>query len=181
VSPKVYSMTATRDAIWTIRDPVGRMRDLPLRRQSAAPRPPGTRGRPFVIECTPQEVVVAVHAQDRRFLEQCGRGPATLLSDAAHPMLASMGQGASSATPDGYALAELLARVPDPVAVLRTCEELRRKRTRVKGLRRLGKLEQTENRLALAARNHGLRLAPTCVLTRQTVRPMWFDMAWTAL
>jgi 2-polyprenyl-6-methoxyphenol hydroxylase-like FAD-dependent oxidoreductase len=92
-----------------------------------------------------------------------------------------MGQGASSATEDGYALAELLARVPDPVEVLRTYEELRRKRTRVKGLRRLAKLEQTENRLALAARNLGLRLAPTCVLTRQTVRPMWFDMAWTAL
>ena len=128
-------MTVTRDAIWTIRNPVGRMRDLPLRRQSAA----------------------------------------------AHPMLASMGQGASSATEDGYALAELLARVPDPVAVLRTYEELGRKRTRVKGLRRLAKLEQTENRLALAARNLGLRLAPTCVLTRQTVRPMWFDMAWSAL
>ena len=128
-------MTATRDAIWTIRNPVGRMRDLPLRRQS----------------------------------------------DAAHPMLASMGQGASSATEDGYALAELLARVPDPVAVLRTYEELGRKRTRVKGLRRLAKLEQTANRLALAARNLGLRLAPTCVLTRQIVRPMWFDMAWTAL
>ena len=92
-----------------------------------------------------------------------------------------MGQGASSATEDGYALAELLARVPDPVAVLRTYEELGRKRTRVKGLRRLAKLEQTENRLALAARNRGLRLAPTCALTRQTVRPMWFDMAWTAL
>jgi hypothetical protein len=71
--------------------------------------------------------------------------------------------------------------VPDPVAVLRTYEELRPKRTRVKGLRRLAKLEQTENRLALAARNHGLRLAPTCVLTRQIVRPMWFDTAWTAL
>ena len=96
-------------------------------------------------------------------------------------MLASMGQGASSATEDGYALAELLARVPDPVAVPRTYEELRRKRTRVKGLRRLAKLEQTESRLALAARNLGLRLAPTCVPTRQTVRPMWFDMAWTAL
>jgi hypothetical protein len=51
----------------------------------------------------------------------------------------------------------------------------------VKGLRRLAKLEQTESRLALAARNLGLRLAPTCFLTRQTVRPMWFDMAWTAL
>jgi hypothetical protein len=74
-------MTATRDAIWTIRNPVGRTRDLPLRRQSTAPRPPGTRGRPFFIECTPEEAVVAVHAQGRRFLEQCGRGPATLLSD----------------------------------------------------------------------------------------------------
>jgi 2-polyprenyl-6-methoxyphenol hydroxylase-like FAD-dependent oxidoreductase len=173
-------MTATRDALWTIRNPVGRMRDLPLRRQSAAPRLPGPRGRPFVIECTPEEAVVAVHAQDRRFLEQCGRGPVTLLSDPAHPMLASMGQGASSAIEDGYTPAELLARVSDPVAALRTNEDLRRKRTRVKGLRRLAKLEQTANRLALAARNVGLRLAPTCVLTRQIVRPMWFDMAWTA-
>jgi hypothetical protein len=48
-------------------------------------------------------------------------------------------------------------------------------------LRRLAELEQTENRLALAARNDGLRLAPTCVLTRQIVRPKWLDMAWPAL
>ncbi|MGC2653045.1 MAG: hypothetical protein WA317_05465 [Mycobacterium sp.] len=82
-----------------------------------------------------------------------------------------MGQGARSATEDGYALAELLARVPYPAAALRTYEDLRRKRTRLKGLRRLAK----------AARNRGLRLAPTCVLTPQTVRPMWFDKAWTAL
>jgi hypothetical protein len=68
--PEVYSMTATRDAPWTIRNPVGRVRDLPLRRQS-----------------------VAAHA----------------------------------------------------------------------------------------ARNVGLRLAPTCVLTRHTVRPRRFDTAWTAL
>jgi 2-polyprenyl-6-methoxyphenol hydroxylase-like FAD-dependent oxidoreductase len=96
-------------------------------------------------------------------------------------MLARMGQGVSSATEDGYAPAELFARMPHPVAVLRTYEDRRRRRTRVKGLRRLAKLEQTENRLALAARNVGPRQAPTRVLTRQIVRPMWFDKAWTAL
>lgn len=37
VSREVYSMTATRDALWTIRNPVGRMRDLPLRRQIFRP------------------------------------------------------------------------------------------------------------------------------------------------
>ncbi len=33
VSREVYSMTAARDALWIIRNSVGRMRDLPSRRQ----------------------------------------------------------------------------------------------------------------------------------------------------
>ena len=97
-------------------------------------------------------------------------------------MLASMGQGASSRNRGRLRAGRTSYRVPDPVAVLRASEQLRRKRTRVKGLRRLGTTRANRrNRLALAARSPlGLRLAPTCVLTRQTVRPMWFDMAWTA-
>jgi cytochrome P450 len=42
-------MTATSDAFWITRNPVGRGRDwLQSRRRTDAPRPPGPRGRPFV-------------------------------------------------------------------------------------------------------------------------------------
>ena len=37
VSREVYSMTATSDALWTDLKAVGRMRDLPLRRQMVRP------------------------------------------------------------------------------------------------------------------------------------------------
>ncbi|MDT5281700.1 MAG: hypothetical protein QOJ20_2895 [Mycobacterium sp.] len=42
-------MTATKDAFWITRNPVGFARDvLRARRRTDAPRPPGPRGRPFI-------------------------------------------------------------------------------------------------------------------------------------
>jgi 2-polyprenyl-6-methoxyphenol hydroxylase-like FAD-dependent oxidoreductase len=133
-----------------------------------------------VIARTPQHAIVSVPAQDRPFLERWGSGPVTLLGDAAHPMLTSMGQGASSAVEDSYVLAQALARVPDPVAALRKYEDMRRDRARmlVRNSRRLSRLEQARNPVVRAMRNLGLRCAPTRVVTRQNVRPMRFDLAW---
>lgn len=134
-----------------------------------------------VIERTPGEAIVTVPAQDRRFLNCWGRGPVTLLGDAAHPMLTSMAQGASSAIEDGYVLAQALSRIADPVAALRAYEDRRRRRTRslVYGSRLLARLEQTESRVLISVRNFGLRRMPTRVLVRQNVRAMQFDLAWS--
>jgi 2-polyprenyl-6-methoxyphenol hydroxylase-like FAD-dependent oxidoreductase len=135
-----------------------------------------------VIERTPDHAIVTVPAQDRPFLEQWGSGPVSLLGDAAHPMQTSLSQGASSAVEDGYVLAEAIARVSDPVAALRKYEDLRRERTRmlVRRSRRLSRLEQVENPVVRAARDLGLRCAPTRVLERLNIRPMRFDLAWDA-
>lgn len=132
------------------------------------------------IDQTPEDTIVTVPAQDRPFSRHWGRGAVTLLGDAAHPMLTSMSQGASAGIEDGYVLAEALARVDDPIAALRTYENLRRRRTRnlVRGSRRLANLEQTEHRAMIALRNLGLRWTPTPIIKRQNTRPMQFDLAW---
>jgi 2-polyprenyl-6-methoxyphenol hydroxylase-like FAD-dependent oxidoreductase len=131
-----------------------------------------------VIERTPSQEIVSVPAQDRPFLDRWGSGPISLIGDAAHPMLTSIGQGASSAIEDGYVLAQTLASVPDPVAALRRYEDVRRDRTRmlVRTSRRLSRLEQVENPVVRAARNLGVRCVPTRILKRRTIRPMQFDL-----
>ncbi len=135
-----------------------------------------------VIEQTPAQAIVSVPGQDRPVLKRWGRGPITLLGDAAHPMLTSRSQGASSAVEDGYVLAEAIARIPDAVEALRAYEDRRRNRAGmlVRSSRRLNSLEQAQNPLACAVRNLGVRCVPMRSLTRNTIRPMRFDLGWTA-
>jgi len=131
-----------------------------------------------VIGRTPAHEIVSVPAQDRPFLDRWGRGPISLMGDAAHPMLTSIGQGASSAIEDGYVLAQALASVPDPVVALRRYEDVRRGRTRklVRTSRRLSRLEQVENPVLRAVQNLGVRCVPTRILKRRIIRPMQFDL-----
>ncbi|WP_236976920.1 FAD-dependent monooxygenase [Mycobacterium kiyosense] len=135
-----------------------------------------------MIEQTPAQAIVSVPGQDRPVLKRWGRGPITLLGDAAHPMLTSRSQGASSAVEDGYVLAEAIARIPDAVEALRAYEDRRRNRAGmlVRSSRRLNSLEQAQNPLACAVRNLGVRCVPMRSLTRNTIRPMRFDLGWTA-
>ncbi|MFJ6140291.1 FAD-dependent monooxygenase [Kitasatospora sp. NPDC092286] len=118
------------------------------------------------IRVTPAETIVGVPAQDRPFLEQWGEGPVTLLGDAAHPMLTSLGQGGSSAMEDAVVLAQCLSALSDPVAALRAYEDLRRERTRemVEVSRRLGAVEQLDKPVQRALRDAYLRFAPVSVL-----------------
>jgi salicylate hydroxylase len=63
---------------------------------------------------------------DRAPLAQWGRGPMTLLGDAAHPMLPFLAQGAAMAIEDAAALAREIARLPgDRTAALRNYEAAR--------------------------------------------------------
>jgi 2-polyprenyl-6-methoxyphenol hydroxylase-like FAD-dependent oxidoreductase len=130
------------------------------------------------ITATPAAAVVAVPAQDRPFRIRWGTGPVTLLGDAAHPMLTSLGQGAGSAIEDAYVLAHELACEPDPLAALRSYEVLRRKRTRrlVAGSRRLSRIEQLGNPVLAGLRDIAFRFAPSKILQTQTVQPMRFDL-----
>ena len=63
-------------------------------------------------------------------LERWGKGPVTLLGDAAHPMLPYLAQGAAMAIEDAAVVAQCLARSPaDPAVAFRQYENKRRKRT----------------------------------------------------
>ncbi len=71
-----------------------------------------------------------------------GKGPVTLLGDAAHPMLPYLAQGAASAIEDAAVLARALAeRSDDPASAMRLYERERRRRTA---------------RMQRAARRHGM-------------------------
>jgi salicylate hydroxylase len=67
---------------------------------------------------------------DRAPLRSWGRGPVTLLGDAAHPMLPFLAQGAAMAIEDSAVLTRELSRAPDDrVAALRRYEAARHPRT----------------------------------------------------
>jgi len=67
---------------------------------------------------------------DRPPLRRWGRGPVTLLGDAAHPMLPFLAQGAAMAIEDAAVLAEQLARNPErPEQAFRRYRRLRARRT----------------------------------------------------
>jgi salicylate hydroxylase len=67
---------------------------------------------------------------DRAPSSNWGRGPVTLLGDAAHPMLPFLAQGAAMAIEDAFMLAAALARfADDPVRALRDYERQRQPRT----------------------------------------------------
>jgi salicylate hydroxylase len=66
---------------------------------------------------------------DRPPLASWGRGPVTLLGDAAHPMLPFLAQGAAMAIEDAAVLAREVALSPRDSAALRRYERARRQRT----------------------------------------------------
>jgi salicylate hydroxylase len=67
---------------------------------------------------------------DRPASHDWGRGPVTLLGDAAHPMLPFLAQGATTAIEDAAVLADALARISvQPQAALRAYEAARQART----------------------------------------------------
>ncbi|MFE9661450.1 FAD-dependent monooxygenase [Streptomyces sp. NPDC005955] len=121
------------------------------------------------IRTTPEESIVRITAQDRPFLQQWGTGRTTLLGDAAHPMLVSLGQGAALAIEDAVVLAQHLRTTADPVAALRGYEDERRPRTEalVAAARALSGTEQLEGFVPALARDLYLRFTPLSKLTGQ--------------
>ncbi|WP_327114255.1 FAD-dependent monooxygenase [Nocardia sp. NBC_01730] len=128
------------------------------------------------IEQTDESAILAVPAEDRPPLAQWGRGRATLLGDAAHPMLPGLGQGANAAIEDAVVLAGVLRSSLDPVAGLRRYERLRAERTGmlVNGSASLAKIEQTTNPRLVQVRDAYFRHAPTDFFLRELAKPMSF-------
>jgi len=122
------------------------------------------------VEATPDSAVLEVPAQDRPFRSVWGSGRITLLGDAAHPMLTSLGQGACMAIEDGVVLARCLQVRRDPIESLRVYEARRRRRTRgmVQRSRLLSMVEQWQRPLPVALRESYFRYMPRRLAHEQT-------------
>ncbi|MEU9120995.1 FAD-dependent monooxygenase [Streptomyces sp. NPDC048506] len=132
-----------------------------------------------VIEATPPEDILAVPSRDRTFLERWGEGPVTLLGDAAHPMLTTLGQGSAMAIEDAVVLAHTLAEpgaCDDLPLALRTYEDRRRDRTRamVGASRSMSDLEQADTPEQRQVRDDFFRLTPREELARQNAEALTF-------
>jgi 2-polyprenyl-6-methoxyphenol hydroxylase-like FAD-dependent oxidoreductase len=128
------------------------------------------------IDATTGGDILALPAQDRPPLLWWGRGRVTLLGDAAHPMLPSLGQGANSAIEDAVVLAHALAQHSDPTTALRVYEQRRIPRTTalVDGSQALGRFEQATSRAVCTARDRFVRHAAE----KQLLTTMSKSMIW---
>lgn len=122
-----------------------------------------------LILATDDEAILSLEARDRAFSGGWGRGRATLLGDAAHPMMASLGQGAGMCIEDAAVLAHCLAEQVAPATALRRYEALREPRTRmvVESAWRMSRLEQAESVLPRLVRNGSMYLLPRRILAKQ--------------
>lgn len=115
-----------------------------------------------LIDRVPAESLHVSALHHRRPLPRWGVGPATLLGDAAHPMLPFVAQGAAMAVEDAAALAACWPASPasavDTAAALRRYEAIRRPRTA--RIQRLGTYNASLFHVAGAAAWLRDRLAP---------------------
>jgi 2-polyprenyl-6-methoxyphenol hydroxylase-like FAD-dependent oxidoreductase len=110
---------------------------------------------PELISATDETNILTTDLCDRPPTQPWSQGNITLLGDAAHPMLPTMGQGACTALEDGYVLAKCLREKPDVVAAFQEYESLRFPRTRaiVEASLRSSKMGELRNPLAVGLRN----------------------------
>jgi 2-polyprenyl-6-methoxyphenol hydroxylase-like FAD-dependent oxidoreductase len=115
---------------------------------------------------------------DRPPAADWGRGRATLLGDAAHPMLPHAGQGAAQALEDAVVLGRCLAREPDVARALLRYEALRKPRTAaiVRQARRNAQLGRFDNALLCGARDLLFRSMPSRLLAKQLVAMARVDL-----
>lgn len=116
---------------------------------------------PQIVEGTPENAILLNGIVDRKPLGWWGRGPVTLLGDAAHPSTPNLGQGACQALEDAVTLADAVRRYQSMEEALRAYERVRIPRTTaiVNDSRRAGQALQTE-RPALASLRDWLSATP---------------------
>src|SRR5919204_201918 len=107
-----------------------------------------------------REEIAVMDIADAKPVKQWGTGPATLLGDAAHPILPNLGQGTSQALEDAIVLARSLRQEPDVVTALRAYEKQRSPRTAglVKFSRNLGRIGRFKSRPAVAFRERFMKV-----------------------
>lgn len=103
----------------------------------------------------------------REPIEAWGSGCATLLGDAAHPVLPHTAQGAALAIEDAVALGIVLRREGNVPTALRAYERVRARRTRhvVRAGPRIAAMTTTRSRARTFMRNTAIRLLPGVALS----------------
>ena len=135
------------------------------------------RFRAIIAETRPEDTRLD-DLLDRDPIEAWGRGPVTLLGDAAHPMLPHAGQGAAQALEDAVAIGRVLGppeRGPcgptELGSALRRYEAIRSQRTRTIVLvaRRNARLGSVRGVVACWLRDQAIRLVPESQLLKAYV------------
>jgi 2-polyprenyl-6-methoxyphenol hydroxylase-like FAD-dependent oxidoreductase len=130
-----------------------------------------------LIAGTDDDAVHGWDIVDRDPITTWGRGRATLLGDAAHPITPNLGQGACQAIEDAVVLAKFLAGATDVAQALRAYEASRVRRTNsfVRRSRMIGRIGRWSNPLACLARENMARVAIPGPALRQHTRDMAYE------
>ncbi len=115
---------------------------------------------PELIDATLEQAIVRSGQYDRPPLRRWSAGRVGLLGDAAHPMLASLGQGACQAIEDAAALGDAVGAGADVTVALQAYAARRAPNAAavVRRSRRVARLAHLRYPLAVAARDAFLRL-----------------------
>lgn len=110
---------------------------------------------PELIAATNETDIITTHLYDRIPTLPWSQQNITLLGDAAHPMLPTMGQGACTALEDAYVIAKCMQEQSNFTKAFQQYESLRFPRTKtiVEQSLQSGKMGALENHVAVGVRN----------------------------
>ena len=138
---------------------------------------------PDIIKATDEAEIARNDIYDREPADRWGTGRVTLLGDAAHAMLPTLGQGAGQAIEDSAVLAHRLSRADrsDRAAVdraLRSYEERRRPRTAkfAKDSWRIAQTYKWSNPVLVWGRDTSLRFTPRRVWAKEAEEEAGYDV-----
>lgn len=115
---------------------------------------------PELIATTDETNILTTDLYDRVPTQPWSKQNITLLGDAAHPMLPTMGQGACTALEDAFVIAKCLKEQIDPAAAFRQYEALRFPRIKliVEQSLRSGKMGELHHPFGVAVRNTFMKI-----------------------